>query len=80
MRKQKNDRNILIYRKWSLPLLNIRYGLEKADILPLLTFTMNKSTILKSINIVYELAKRVELLDEVIRDKLTLLKRDLMTI
>ncbi len=80
MRKQKNDCNIPIYRKWPSPLPDIRCRLKKADILPLPSFAMNESTITRSIDIVQELAERLELLDEVIRDKLILLKGDLMTV
>ena len=41
---------------------------------------MNKSTIPRSIYIIQELAKRLELLDKIIKCKLILLKEDLLTI
>ena len=74
MQKQKNDYNILIHRKWLLPLPDMRCRLEKADILLLLTLAINKGTILGSINIVQKLTKRLELLDKVIKNKLILFK------
>ncbi len=80
MRKQKHDRNIPIHRKWPSPLPNIRCRLKKADILPLPTLAINEGTIPGSIDIVQELAERLELSDEIIRDKLILLKGNLMTV
>lgn len=80
MQKQKNDRNILIYRKWALPLPDIRCSFEKANLLPLLTLAYNKGTILGTINIIRELAEQLELTNEVVRDKIIFIKRDLMTI
>lgn len=59
-----------------MPLPDIRCQLEKADILLFPTLVMNKGLIPGSINIVQELAKRLELLDEVIKNKLILLKKD----
>lgn len=41
---------------------------------------MNESTIFGFINIIQELAKWLELLDKVIKNKLILLKRELITI
>lgn len=80
MQKQKNNCNIPIYWKWPLLLPDIRCRLKPADILLLLTLTINKGTIPRSIDIIQELAKRLELLDEVIRSKLILLKGELMTV
>lgn len=80
IRKEKNNRNIPIYQKWPLPLRDIKCRLKLADILPLPTFAINKGIIPRTINIVQELAKRLEPSDEVIRSKLILLKRDLMTV
>ncbi len=58
----------------------IRYRLKKADIFLLPTLAMNEGTIPGFINIVQELAKQLELLDEIIKDKLILLKGDLITV
>lgn len=80
MRKEKINRNILIYRKWRLLLLDIKCRLESADILPPPTFAINKDTIPGTLNIVQELAKRLELSDKVIRSKLILFKGDLITV
>lgn len=80
MRKQKNDCNISIYRKWALPLPDIRCSLKKADIflLPILAF--NKVTISGSIDIIRKLAEWLELTNKVVRDKIILIKGDLMII
>ncbi len=80
MQKPKNDRNIPIYRKWPLPLSDIRCRLEKAVILLLLTLAMNEGILPWTIDIVQELAEQLKLSDKVIRDKLILLKGDLMTV
>ena len=80
MRKQKNDRNIPIYYKWALPLPDIRCSLEKADILPFPILAYNKGTISGSIDIIHKLADWLELTDDVIRDKIILIKRDLINI
>ena len=80
MRRQKNNRNISIYRKWSFSLLDIKCRPDTADMLLLPTLANNKAIISGTINIIQELAERLELTDEVVRDKLILLKRDLMTI
>lgn len=55
MQKQKNNQNILIYYKWALSLLNIRYNLEKANIFPLPILTYNNSTTFGTIDIIQEL-------------------------
>lgn len=80
MRKQKNDRNIPIYRKWASPLPDIRCSLEKADIFPLPTLAFNEGTISGLIDIIRELAERLELTNEVVGDKIILIKGDLMTV
>lgn len=80
MRRQKDDRNIPIYRKWPSPLPDIKCRPDTADVLPLPTLANNEATISGTIDIVQELAERLELTDEVVRDKLILLKGDLMTI
>lgn len=80
MRKQKNDRNIPIYHKWPSLLPDIKCNPNTADVLLLPTLVANKITISETINIIRELAERLELTDEVVRDKLILIKRDLMTI
>ena len=80
MHRQKNDRNILIHRKWPSPLPDIKCRPDIANVLPLLTLATNKATISGTIDIVQELAERLELTDEVVRNKFILLKEDLMTI
>ena len=80
MRKQKNHRNIPIYRKWASPLADIRCSLEKADILSLPTLAYNEGTISGTIDIIRELTERLELIDEVVRDKSIFIKGDLMTV
>lgn len=80
MQKQKNDCNIPIYSKWASPLPDIRCSLEKANILPLPTLAFNKGTISGSIDIIGELAERLELTNEVVREKIILIKGDLMTV
>ena len=80
MCKYKNDRNIPIYCKWALPLPDIRCSLEKTDILLLLTLAYNKDTISGSIDIIHELADWLELTDNVVRNKIIVIKKDLMNI
>ncbi len=80
MHKQKNDRNIPIHCKWPSPLLDIKCNPDTADVLLLPTLAANKVTISRTIDIIQELVERLELTDEVIRDKLILIKGDLMTI
>lgn len=80
MQKQKNAWNILIYRKWASSLPDIGCNLEKANILPLPTLLYNEDTISGSIDIIRKLADRQELTDDVIKDEIILIKRDLMTV
>ena len=80
MHRQKNDCNIPIHRKWPSPLPDIKCKPDIANVLPLPTLASNKAIISGTIDIVQELGKRLELTNEVVRDKLILLKGDLMTI
>ncbi len=80
MHKPKNDRNIPIYRKRPSPLSDIKCNPDTANVFPLPTLTANKTTISGTIDIVQELAESFELTDEVVKDKLISIKRDLMTI
>ena len=80
MQKRNNNYNIPIYQKWPLPLPDIRSKVEIAKIFLLPIFTMNEDTILRSINIIQELAEQLKLLDRFIKNKLILLKENLMTI
>ena len=80
MRRQKDNRNILIYYKWPFLLPHIKCRPDTANVFPLPTLASNEATISGTIDIVQELAERLELTDEVVRDKLILLKGDLMTI
>lgn len=77
---KKNDWNILIYYKWALLLSDIRYSFKKTDIFLLLTLVYNKNIISKSINIISRLGDQLELMDNMIRNKIILIKRDLMII
>lgn len=61
-------------------LLDIRCNLEKADLLTLPILAYNKGTILGTIDIIQELAERLELTNEVIRDKIIFIKGDLITV
>lgn len=80
MRKQKNNYNIPIYRKWPSPLPDVKCKDESADILPFSTFAFNEGTITGTIEIIRGHVERLRLSDEVVRNKIILLKRDLMTI
>lgn len=63
-----------------MPLLDIRCNLEKADLLTLPTLAYNKGTISGTIDIIQELAERLELTNEVVRDKIIFIKGNLMTV
>lgn len=80
MQKQKNNWNIPIYCKWASLLRDIRCSLKKANILLLPPLPYNKGTISGSIDIIRKLADRLELTDDVIRDKVIWIKEDLMTV
>lgn len=60
-----------------MSLFDIRYGLEKADIYPLPTFVYNKGNVSISIDIIHELANRLEQINNMIRNKMILIKKDL---
>ena len=78
--RQKNDHNILIHHKWLSSLEDIKCKPGIFDILLLPTFATNAVTIFGIIDIVQELEERLELTDEIVKDKLILIKRDLMII
>ncbi len=78
--KQKNTQKVSIYRKWETPLLNIRCRNEVADILPLLTLPFNEGSIAGIIEILQEITKRLGFFDEIIRNKIILLKGNLFII
>ena len=80
MHKQKNTQEVLIYRKWETLLPNIRCRNEVADILPLSTLPYNKGSIVGTIKILQEIAERLRLSDKIVRDKVILLKGDLLTV
>ncbi len=80
MHKQKNTQGVSIYRKWETPLPNIRCRNEVADILPLLTLPFNKGSIAGTIKILREIAKRLGLSNEIVRNKIILLKGKFFTI
>ncbi len=64
----------------TIALLDIKYNPDTANVLPLPTLVTNKIIISEIIDIIQELAKRLELTDKVVKDKLILSKGDLMTI
>lgn len=80
MYKQENTQVVSIYQKWETPLPNIRCRNEAADILPLPTLPFNEESIAGTIDILREIAKRLGLSEEVVRDKIILLKGDLLTV
>lgn len=80
MRKQKDCQNNTIYHKWPFLLPNIRCRDEATDIFLLSTLALNKATINRTIDIISEIAKCLKLSNKVVRNKIILLKRDLMTI
>ncbi len=80
MHKQKNTLGVSIYRKWETPLPNIRCRNEVADILLLPTLPYNKGSIAGTIEILREIAERLGLSDEIVRDKVILLQGDLLTV
>ncbi len=63
-----------------MPLPDIKCNPDTADIFSLPTLVVNEATISRTLDIIQELVKRLELTDKVVRDKLILIKRDLMTI
>ncbi|WP_375449348.1 hypothetical protein [uncultured Nostoc sp.] len=80
MHKQKNTQGVSIYQKWETLLPNIRCRNEVADILPLPTLLFNEGSIAGIIEILREIAKRLGLSDEIVRNKIILLKGDLLTV
>ncbi len=80
MYKQKNTQGVSIYRKWETHLLNIRCRNEVAEILPLPTLPYNEGSIAGTIEILREIAERLRLSDEIVRDKVILLKGDFLII
>ena len=59
---------------------NIRCKNEVADILPLPTLPFNERNIAGTIKILWEIAKRLGLSDEIVRNKIILLKGDLLIV
>ncbi len=59
---------------------NIRCRNEVSDILPLPTLPYNEGSIAGTIEILREIAERLGLSDEIVRDKVILLKSDLLTV
>ena len=80
MHKQKNTQDISIYWKWETFLLNIRCKNKVANILLLSTLPFYKENIVNIIKILWEIAKRLRVSEKVVRDKIILLKGDLLTI
>lgn len=80
MYKQKNNRGTSIYCKLESPLPNIRYRNETADIFLFLMLSFNEKSIAGIINILREIADQLGLSDIIVKDKIILLKWDLMTV
>ena len=80
MHKQKNTQEVFIYQKWETFLPNIRCRNEVVDILQLPTLLFNEGSIAGTIEILWEIAKRLGLSDEIVRNKIILLKGDLLTV
>lgn len=80
MQKQKNSQRKLIYRKWPLPLPNVQYNHKTADIFPLLTHAFNEESINGTIEVLLDISGPLELTDDVVKSKVILLKRNLLTI
>lgn len=59
---------------------DIRYRLKKVDsfVLPILVY--NENMISRYIDIIRELVDRLELMDDVVRNKIILIKEDLMIV
>ena len=80
MNKQKNSHNRPLYTKWRSPLPDIKCKNEASNILPLPTLPYNEGNISETIEVLRDIAKRLELTDDVVKDKIILLKGDLMTV
>lgn len=80
MQKQKNSQDKPMYTKWRSPLPNVKCKNETADILPLPTLAFNEGSISGTIEVLRNIAERLELTDEVVKSKVILLKGDLLTI
>ena len=80
MWKEKNNRNIEIYQKWLLFLPDIKCKLKLADVLLLSTCVMNKGIISGATDIIQELAKRLKLLNKIIKNKLFLFEKNLIIV
>ena len=78
MHKQKNTQRVSIYWKWETLLPNIRCKNEVANIFPLPTFPYNEGSIVNIIKILWKIAKRLGLSDKIIRNKVILLKGNLL--
>ncbi len=63
-----------------MPLKEIQYIKEKADILPLPTLPYDKSEISETIDILRELIQRLSLDNYVFEDKIVMVKRDWLTV
>ncbi len=59
---------------------NIRCRNEVADVLLFPTLPYNKGSIVGTIEILREIAERLEFSDEIVRDKVILLKGNLLTV
>lgn len=80
MQKQKNSQGKPIYRMWPLPLLDILCNYKTADIFPHPTLGFNKRSISKTMKILLDIARRLELTNNVVKSKMILLKKNLLTI
>lgn len=80
MNKQKNGYDRPLYTKWQSPLPDVRCKNETSNILPLPTLLYNKGSILGIIEVLFDIVEPLELINNVVKNKIIILKGDLMTV
>ena len=68
------------YCRWPSPLDDIRCPLTKADVVPLPTLAFNEGTIVGTIDVLQTIANRLGLIDEMVSDKVIMMRGDLLTV
>lgn len=69
-----------LYQKFEAPLQEVRCSMEKADLLPLPTLALDKSSIAGTIDILKEYLERLGLEDIMVREKRIMFKGDYLTV
>lgn len=80
MNKQTNVCDRLLYTKWQSTLPDVRCKNEVSNILLLLTLLYKKENIFEIIEILFNIADLLKLTDNIVKDKIMTLQRDLITI